>query len=186
MPKKYFRKYLPTHETIHGNRYLNFLRPVLRHHNLWHLHRRSVAGGLAVGLFAGMIPGPVQMLTAAILAIAFRVNLPVAMFTTLYTNPFTTVPLAYLAYKTGERVTGTPGGSMPRFDFEWSKGSLANFFPDFIVWVGSLGPNFLIGSLLLGLIFAAVGYVLARVFWRIYVLIYWHERRRRHRTSPKR
>jgi len=36
------------------------------------------------------------MISAALLAVLLRVNLPVALITTLYTNPFTIVPL-YLA-----------------------------------------------------------------------------------------
>jgi uncharacterized protein (DUF2062 family) len=50
MPRKHFRKYLPTHASITGNRFVAWFGPWLQHHNLWHLHRRSVAGGVAVGL----------------------------------------------------------------------------------------------------------------------------------------
>ena len=54
MPRKLFRKFLPSHESIRQNRYVARFGPRLQHHNLWHLHRRSVAGGVAVGLFAGL------------------------------------------------------------------------------------------------------------------------------------
>jgi uncharacterized protein (DUF2062 family) len=62
---------------------------------LWHLHRRSVAGGFAVGMFAGLVPGsnPVQFAVAALMAIGFKVNLPIAVIVTLYSNPLTIVPL---------------------------------------------------------------------------------------------
>ena len=75
----------------------------LQQSNLWHLNRRSVAGGVAVSMFTGLVPGsnPVQFAAAAIVSTIFRVNLPVAVFVTLYTNPFTIVPLYYLAYKLG-------------------------------------------------------------------------------------
>ena len=106
MPRKYFRKYLPDHETIREHRHLRWFRPLLKHPNLWHLNRHSVAGGVAVGMFGGLIPGPVQMLTAAVLAIVFRVNLPVAVFATLYTNPITWGPLILAAYAIGSWVTG--------------------------------------------------------------------------------
>lgn len=36
----------------------------------------------------------------------FRVNLPIALLTTLYTNPFTILPLYVLAYKLGTWVLG--------------------------------------------------------------------------------
>jgi uncharacterized protein (DUF2062 family) len=89
MPRKYFRKYLPSHESVRNHKYLGKLGRFLHHPNLWHLNRRSVSGGVAVGMFCGLVPGPLQMLTAALLAIPLRVNLPVALLTTLYTNPFT-------------------------------------------------------------------------------------------------
>ena len=62
MLSKRFRRFLPSHDSIRQNRYIAWFGPWLQHHNLWHLHRRSVAGGVAVGLFAGLVPGsnPVQ------------------------------------------------------------------------------------------------------------------------------
>src|SRR3954471_12439277 len=106
MARKFFRRFVPSHEAMAANRHLARFGTLLRHHNLWHLHRRSVAGGVAVGMFAGLIPGsnPVQFTVAALLAVLFRVNLPIAMIVTLYSNPFTIVPLYYLAFKLGQLV----------------------------------------------------------------------------------
>jgi uncharacterized protein (DUF2062 family) len=58
-------------------------------------------------MFCGLIPGPLQMLGAAICAVVFRVNLPLAMLTTVYTNPFTIVPLYVVAYR--DRTMGAAG-----------------------------------------------------------------------------
>ena len=104
MLRTLLRKFLPSHETISANRHVARFGNRLRHHNLWHLHRRSVAGGVAVGMFAGLIPGsnPVQFSAAALLAIGFRVNLPIAVIVTLYSNPFTIVPLYLVAFKLGQ------------------------------------------------------------------------------------
>src|SRR6185503_18621440 len=101
--RKFLRRFLPHHDSIRENRYIAWCGPWLQHHNLWHLHRRSVAGGVAVGLFAGLIPGsnPVQFTAGAILAIVFRVNLPISVLVTLYFNPFIIVPLYFLAYELG-------------------------------------------------------------------------------------
>ena len=98
MPRKLFRKYLPSAESVRGNRWVAMFGTLLHHPNLWHLNRDSVAGAVAIGLFSGLVPGPLQMLTALILAIPLRRNLPVALLMTLYTNPFTIVPLYLLAY----------------------------------------------------------------------------------------
>src|SRR5512140_702147 len=121
MPRKFFRKYLPSHESVRDNRHIARFGGFLRHPNLWHLNRHSVAGGVAVGMFSGLIPGPLQMLTAAILAVALNVNLPVALATTLYTNPLTIGPLYVLAYLIGRLIIGgdaAPLSAPP--EVEWS------------------------------------------------------------------
>lgn len=110
MLRKYFRKYLPDNAKIRSHRMLRPFGSLLRHPNLWHLNRESVAGGVAIGLFAGLVPGPLQMLTAALLAVPLHRNLPVALATTLYTNPFTIVPLYLLAYEYGKLLLGAGGG----------------------------------------------------------------------------
>ena len=92
MPRKFFRKYLPDAETVRSNRMIAMFGGLLRHPSLWCLTRRSVSGAVAIGLFAGLVPGPLQMLVAALIAVPLRKNLPVALIMTLYTNPFTIVP----------------------------------------------------------------------------------------------
>ena len=68
MPKKYFRRFLPDQAQVRANKYLAWLGERLHHPGLWHLNRDSVAGAVAIGLFSGLVPGPLQMLTAALLA----------------------------------------------------------------------------------------------------------------------
>jgi hypothetical protein len=87
MPRKFFGKYVPSHERVPNDQHIAKFGGFLQHPNLRHLNRHSVAGGVAMGMFSGLVPGPLQMLTAALLAMALRVNLPVALATTLYTNP---------------------------------------------------------------------------------------------------
>lgn len=113
MPRKWFKKYLPSAETIHANRWLAWLAPWLGDPHLWTLHRRTVARAVAIGLFAGLMPGPTQMPTAALLALWWRVNLPVALATTLYTNPLTVVPLYLLAYEYGALILHRPTSPSP-------------------------------------------------------------------------
>lgn len=172
---------MPDHETIKQSRWIRPFGAWLHHHNLWHLHRRSVAGGVAVGLFCGLIPGPFQMIGAAIMAVLFRVNLPVAMFTTLYTNPFTILPLYALAYELGAFVTGHHNGvtsmrlSLPEMD--WS--NWATVLPD---WLLSLGKPFAIGLPLLASILAIVGYFVVRVLWCWMVTRKWNKRAARRKN----
>lgn len=81
--RKHLKKYLPDPSAISENRWLRPFHNSLLHPRLWHLNRHSAAGAVAAGLACGLIPGPFQMLGAALCALLFRVNLPLAMFVTL-------------------------------------------------------------------------------------------------------
>ena len=119
--RKHLKKYLPNHDAVHGNRWLRPFRNSLLHPRLWHLNRHSAAGAVAAGMFCGLIPGPLQMLGAAICALVFRVNLPLAMFVTLYTNPLAIVPLYLLAYQIGRLATGDSAGFVEPPAFEMTR-----------------------------------------------------------------
>ena len=173
--RKRLQKWMPDHETIKNYRWLQPFAHLLQHHNLWHLHRRSVAGGVAIGLFCGLIPGPLQMITAALLAVLLRVNLPVALFATLYTNPFTILPLYALAYELGSRVSGahyTLVLTLP--ELHWD-----SWLSELWQWFEALGKPILIGLPLLATLLAVVGYIAVRVLWRAVVILRWRARKQR-------
>ena len=176
--KKYLKKLLPSHESIQHNRWLRLFGTRLQHHNLWHLHRRSVSGGVAVGMLCGLIPGPLQMIGAALLAVLFRVNLPVAIFTTLYTNPLTIVPLYWLAYELGALVTGQ-SHTMSAAYFEVPEMGWDNWYTVAFDWIISLGKPFAIGLPLLAVSLALLGYVSVRLGWRLWVIWQWRKRGKR-------
>jgi uncharacterized protein len=174
--RRFFRERLPDHDSILRQRWLRPVQHLLHHPNLWHLHRRSVAGGVAIGLFCGLIPGPLQMISAALLAILFRVNLPVAVFTTLYTNPLTIVPLYLLAYEIGILMTGSSSDTAAVLaipDMHWQSA-----FGEVWNWLVTLGKPLLIGLPLLAMGLAVIGYIAVRLFWRLFVLWKWGRRRR--------
>lgn len=142
-------------------------RPWLGHPNLWHLNRRSVSGAVAIGLFSGLVPGPLQMLTALALAIPLRKNIPVALVTTLYTNPFTIVPLYLLAYAYGQLlIPGEQAVLAAPFEISWD-------------WMVSLGKPLVVGLVALASTLALVGYVAVQIAWRVWVVTSWRARRRR-------
>ena len=99
--RKLFKRLLPDHRSVSENRWLRPFASTLLHPRLWHLNRHSAAGAVAVGMFCGLIPGPFQMPGAALLCVLFRVNLPLALITTLYSNPLTIVPLYLAAFAIG-------------------------------------------------------------------------------------
>jgi len=181
MPRKYFRKYLPDAARVRSHRVIAMFGTLLQHHNLWHLNRESVAGGVAIGLFAGLVPGPFQMLVAALLAVPLRKNLPVALLTTLYTNPFTIVPLYLLAYEYGKLLLGTNRGApaVEPFQMDWSQ--LLASLRGLAEWSMSLGKPLAVGLVALAATLAALGYFGVHLAWRVYVVLAWRARKRRRR-----
>jgi hypothetical protein len=184
MPRKFFRKYLPSHESVRNNRHIARFGAFLQHPNLWHLNRHSVAGGVAVGMFSGLVPGPFQMLTAALLAVPLRVNLPVALATTLYTNPFTIGPLYVLAYLIGRLIMGGGGAPLsPPPEMQWSQ--LGASIEAFLHWTLSMGTPLAVGLVALALGLAALGYACVQIGWRAYVIMAWRKRRKSRGTHGR-
>lgn len=179
MPRKFFRKYLPDAAEIRAHKHLARFGTLLHHPNLWHLNRGSVAGAVAIGLFAGLVPGPLQMLTAALLAVPLKKNLPVALLTTLYTNPFTIVPLYVLAYEYGSLLLGGNHGELHVKHFEMDWAHWLDSMRALLEWALALGKPLAVGLVALALTLAALGYVAVQVGWRVYVMLAWRARARR-------
>ncbi len=163
MPRKYFKRYMPSADKVRGLKILGLFGETLFHPALWDLNRRSAAGGVATGLFCGLIPGPLQMLGAGVAAILFRINLPVALLTTLYTNPITIVPLYLIAAPPPDWVFSQPLASAEALG----------------QWMLGLGTPLVLGVFLLACILSVAGYVAVRVMWSIHLRRAWARRRQR-------
>jgi uncharacterized protein (DUF2062 family) len=183
MPIKFFRKYVNARD-VRSTRMVAMFGGWLQHPGLWCFNRHTVPAAFAIGLFAGLIPGPVQMLAALLLAVPFKKNLPVALITTLYSNPLTIVPLYLVAYQygalfvSGEQRAGMP----PLYEMRWS--DPAGSMMALLDWSLALGKPLAIGIVLLALTLALAGYVAARVGWRIYIVHHWNQRKKRRLAGP--
>src|SRR6267378_2013788 len=180
MLRKFLQKYLPSHEATRNNPYIARFGTFFLHPNLWHVNRRSVSGGVAAGMFAGLVPGsnPVQFAVAAMLAVAFRVNLPVAVAVTLYTNPLTIGPIYVIAYWIGTLLV--PGDSAPLSHppgFDWS--NLGAWLRALFEWALSLGKPLAVGLVVLAVGLAVAGYVIVQLAWRAHVILAWRRRKAR-------
>jgi uncharacterized protein len=183
MPRKFFRKYLPDADEVRRNRVAALFGTLLHDPNLWHLNRDSVSGAVAIGLFAGLVPGPLQMLTALLLAVPLRRNVPVALLVTLYTNPLTIVPLYLLAYAYGSLLLGG-GGPRPHVaEFQMDWGHLVDSTVRLAEWTLALGKPLAVGLVALGLTLAVLGYVLVQLGWRLAVRLAWRARRQRRKNK---
>jgi len=105
--------------------YLSPFDHLLQDPNLWGIRRRTVVPAFSLGLFVAMLPFPGHMVAAALLALALRINIPVAIVSTWVINPLTIGPAYYLAYEVGStllRRTPRP------FEFELSYAWLIDGF----------------------------------------------------------
>jgi uncharacterized protein (DUF2062 family) len=177
--RKLLRKYLPDVDTVRSHRLVARFGGFLHHPNLWHLNRRSVPAAVAIGLFCGLIPGPLQMLGALLLAIPLRKNIPVALLVTLYTNPLTIVPLYLIAYGYGQLLLGVSHNGVPFEPFVWDWSDIGASLSGLAAWTMALGKPLAVGLLALASTLAAAGYVLTRLGWHAYVVLAWRARRRK-------
>ena len=169
MPRKFIQRFMPDHTIIKRQKALKIFGNVLYNPNLWCLNRRSAAGAFAVGLFMAFVPLPSQMIMAAGLAIVCGVNLPVSVALVWISNPITMPVLFYCAYKVGAFAMNMPTESL---HFELS----ADYF---MHQMSTIGPPFLLGSLICGLVSAMIGYFGIRGLWRYSVVRSWQQRRLR-------
>lgn len=177
--RQYLKKYLPDHDTIRRNPWLRPFASSLLHPRLWHLNRRSAAGAVAAGLFCGLIPGPLQMIGAAACALAFRINLPLALLVTLYTNPVTIVPLYLIAYQLGRVLIGERNGFLAPPEF-----SIANFVgwtEAMQGWMLAVAKPLGLGLILLAAGLAVLGYFATKLAWRFYLISAWRRRQAAHK-----
>lgn len=104
--KERFRKWLPTPDSLRNSRWLRWMGPVLQHPSLWHFSRKGIALGVALGIFFGLLIPFAQIPASAAMAVILRANLPMAVASTLVSNPVTFGPVYYGAYRLGKVVTG--------------------------------------------------------------------------------
>ena len=159
-----FRASLPTREVLAAH---PWLRPVAEHltdPQLWRLQHESVARGVAVGTFWAFVIPAGQIVVAAAHCTLWRANIPVAAAMTMLTNPFTIGFWLWLAYQFGSLVLGEPLATAVPQD-EGLVGQLAA-----LGWPTVLGMGlFAVGG-------SALGYVIAKLAWRIRI---WFKRRAR-------
>ena len=174
-PRTFLKRYLGDRSTLTKTRGIGWLGERLYDAEVWHLGRRSVAGGVGLGFFLAFIPLPIQMLIAAPLSLLFRVNLPVTMAALWLTNPLTMAPMFYFAFKVGSWLTDR-GDALNEINFVASFDGMSAMFGE--IWL-----PLIVGCLVCGISAAAVGNLSVRWLWRAHLL---SRRRRRRRQALKR
>jgi hypothetical protein len=160
MPRKFIQSLLPDTDTMRRHKRLRHFGELLRNQSLWRLNRRSVSGGVAVGLFVALLPLPFQMIIAAGIAILGSVNLPISVALVWITNPLTMGPLFYFNYRVGSFLLGeTPAR-------EQFRGSVTDLIGSMLhIW-----KPLLLGGVVVGLLLAILGWILVQLLWRWHVV----------------
>lgn len=163
---------LPDREALLRRKWARPFAAWLSHHGLWQFNRRTVARGVSLGLFFGLLLPFGQILMVAIAAIGVRANIPVAVGATFVTNPLTYPPIYLGAAQVGRWILGDAKvRAVPE------PSAAGNWLASAIDWAGSVGPALGIGLACFAVSAALVGYVSVHVAWRIAVM-----RRRRRRA----
>lgn len=185
------RRLMPSHESVANNRWLRWLGPSVLHPRLFHLSRRGVATGAAIGVFFAFITPIAQIPLSAAACVVLRANVPVAIVATLVNTPPTFGPVYYAAWKVGSWVLAEPTdpAAAPEVLVRAAAApaaapgasSVAAFArglqPDVasqetLSWRGravrtvqSIGKPLLVGTLIFSFVFSALAWVLCSTVW---------------------
>jgi len=150
---------------------------------LWTAQRDSIARGVAVGLFFGILIPVAQIFFAAIFAVLLRANLAVSAVATLVTNPLTFPLVYYAAYRVGSALY--PGNGRALRDVTLSERAaeqaleVGGWFSALVNWAGSVGPLLVVGLFVLAVAAAGAGYLVVQLAWRVAALWTGEHRRRK-------
>lgn len=157
---------MPTREEMERNRFIRpFAHRVLRS-ELWRFTRRSVPRGVALGIAAGIIIPLGQIFVAALLALPFRANVPVAAVTTFITNPATIPFVWWFANWLGSSLLKVDQNT---FIAPVSTAMQQTEFDRFLEWLTGETLVTAFGLVTLASVCASVGYLLSSWFWRWWV-----------------
>lgn len=154
---------------LRNGRVHHLLGDRLFHQHVWGFDRRSVAGGLALGLFIAFTPTiPFQMLLCAVGAVLLRVNLSIAVAAIWITNPLTAVPIYVAASRVGRFLCEHTRIGEMTWAFFGFEGRTGRFMEQgLFLWTGSL---------VFSIVSAGLGFVTVHAMWGLW-------RRRKERAS---
>ena len=135
-----------------------------------------ITRGVAVGLFWGFIPMPMQMLAVMATTPFLRFNVPIAISMVWLSNPITMPPMYYMEYLTGNFLLGRDGIE----DIELTMSWFTENFDDILV------PLY-VGTAFYSIVVTGIVYVILNRLWVTSVHTEKQERKdsRRKKASKK-
>ncbi|MFP5381595.1 MAG: DUF2062 domain-containing protein [Gammaproteobacteria bacterium] len=176
-----FRRFMPEPHAVREHRALRWLAPFLHHPRLWHVNRRGIAMGLAIGVFFGLLIPIAQIPAAVLVAFLLRANIPAAVGSTLVTNPFTFAPVYYAAYHLGVWMLGERAQAVNHESLQEVATQTAT---GLALWMDKLtvvGAPLALGLLTLAVTISLIIYFAVHWTWRVRIVRAWRQRRARRR-----
>ena len=167
MIKNVIKRLFPKLDKVKEEKILKIFGPAVLQPNLWHINKKSVSRGFAIGAFCAFLPIPGQMIIAAFLSITFAANIPIAVILTWITNPITYAPIFYFAYKVGKIFIDS------KINVDVNETNI-----DILSNIIHIWQPLLIGSIILASIGSIISYIIIRIYWRYYVLKIWSKRKK--------
>ncbi|MDX1516360.1 MAG: DUF2062 domain-containing protein [Woeseiaceae bacterium] len=168
MPRRFFRKFAVKRHALRDSRLLAPFQSMMHDPRLWGIRRRTVVPAFALGVFIAFQPFPGHPVYAALLALALRINVPVAFVSTFVSNPVTMGPMYYSAYRLGRYLLDA---NQTEFSFDLSLDWVTQQFVT--IW-----QPMMLGSLLLGTAAGVIAFVVVDALWRASLHDYKSRKRR--------
>lgn len=176
------RRLLPTPEAVRNNRWLRWLGPALHHPRLFHMCRRGVATGTAIGVFFAFITPVAQIPLSAAVSMVLRANIPAAIAGTLVNTPPTFGPVYYGAWRVGSWLlredvsdADTPAAlktapsAAPAAGAADTPAPERNFLQRSWATLQDIGKPLLLGALVFSVVFSALAYAIVNALWHLRV-----------------
>lgn len=185
------RRLMPSPEALQRNRWLRWLGPGLFHPRLWHVSRRGIALGTAIGVFFAFLIPIAQIPMSAALSVLLRANIPAAVAGTLVNTPLTFPPVYYGAWRVGNWMLGQKADearapSLP--DALDSTGAVdskvigRSYWQRTIEGLRAVGKPLLVGAVTFACVFGTMAYLLVNGLWHLRVRLKRRTRLRRERA----
>ncbi len=172
---RWIRDQAPSRESFERSRFLKPFSKRVFHPALWRFTRRSVPRGVALGLLVGiflLIPG-IQIIGAALLALPVRANIPIAAAMTFLSMPATTPFILAGSIFVGNSILRS-GADISTFMALLERHVSIS---EWLTWlVSEAAPALVLGLFIISAICAAIGYVIAALGWRWWLVRKWRNR----------
>jgi uncharacterized protein (DUF2062 family) len=152
--RRYYLRQFPRKKKLHGSWLHRLLGNRLFDPGLWLPTRDTVAWGMFIGVFIGLLPFlGLQIALSVMLCFAFRVNVTAAVLATFISNPFTAGPILAAQLYVGKWMVGPVDPA-----------ELASYTGAIKYWV-SYGKPIMFGATLTAAVSAVVAYLLTLLLW---------------------